>query len=134
MTGNIKTFGAFLAISLAVLGAGSALAAHGGGGHGGGGHGGGGHGGGGHMGGMGGGRMGGMGGAHFAGGTANMGGRYYGGRVAGNGYRGYGYGRYGYDGGVGYGLGWGYPAYTSCYVWTPLGYVNECGYDYSYVW
>jgi hypothetical protein len=95
---------------------------------------GGGHGGGGHMGGMGGGRMGGMGGAHFAGGTANMGGRYYGGRVAGNGYRGYGYGRYGYDGGVGYGLGWGYPAYTSCYVWTPLGYVNECGYDYSYVW
>lgn len=75
--------------------------------------------------------------AHFGGGMAHFGG----GRVAGNvgsnryGYRGYGYRRYGY-GGLGYGFGgWtGYPAYASCYVWTPLGYVNECGYDYNYSW
>ena len=32
------------------------------------------------------------------------------------------------------GLGLGYSAYASCYAWTPLGYVNQCGYDYSYSW
>jgi hypothetical protein len=83
------------------------------------------------------------GGAHFGGGGAHMGGghalfgggvaHFRGARVAGNvggwnGYRGYGYRRYGY-GGLGYGLGgWtGYPACASCYVWTPLGYVNGVG-------
>ncbi len=46
-------------------------------------------------------------------------------------HRGYGYRNFGY---AGFG-GWtGYPAYASCYVWTPLGYVNECGYDYNYYW
>jgi hypothetical protein len=109
--------------------------------------------GGGVRGGGGGGHMGGMGGAHFAGGMggfaggmgtahfrgmANVGG-VYGGHFAGNGYRGYGYrgyrcSRYGYYGGRGFGLGFGYQAYSSCYVWTPLGYINECGYDYNYEW
>jgi hypothetical protein len=23
-------------------------------------------------------------------------------------------------------------AYNSCYVWTPYGYVNQCGYGYGY--
>jgi hypothetical protein len=83
------------------------------------------------------------GGAHFGGGGARMGSaaHFRGGgahfdraRVAGNvggwnGYRGYGYG-----GGYAWGRLSGYPAYTSCYVWTPLGYVNECGYDYNYYW
>lgn len=88
------------------------------------------------------------GGAHFGGGGANIGGaahfgggvaHFGGARVAGNvggwhGYRGYGYRRYGYTPGYSWG-GWaGYPAYASCYVWTPLGYVNECGYDYNYYW
>jgi hypothetical protein len=101
-----------------------------------------------------GGRMGGGGaahfggGAHFRGGMANFGGglRFGGARFAKNGgawngYRGYGYGRYGGYGwdrfGLGLGLaglGLGYPAYASCYAWTPLGYVNQCGYDYSYSW
>jgi hypothetical protein len=70
------------------------------------------------------------------GGVAHFGGARIAGNVGGwHGYRGYGYRRYGY-GGLGYGWGgWaGYPAYASCYVWTPLGYVNECGYNYSYYW
>jgi hypothetical protein len=74
--------------------------------------------------------------AHFGGGAAHFGGARIAGNVGGwHGYRGYGYRRYGY-GGLGYGWGgWaGYPAYASCYVWTPLGYVNECGYNYSYYW
>ena len=69
MTSNIKTFTAFLTISLVAFGA-SSVEAHGGGGggHGGGGHGGGGgHMGGGHMGGFGGGHMGGFGGGHMGG-------------------------------------------------------------------
>jgi len=104
--------------------------------------------GGGHMGGGGGAHFGG-GGAHFRGGMANFGSgaRFGGARFARNvggwngyrgGYRSYGdYGarRYGLGGfGLGVGLGAGYSAYASCYVWTPLGYVNQCGYDYSYYW
>ncbi len=80
-----------------------------------------------------------VGGAHFGGG-ARMGGgvAHFGGpRVTGNfgvwrGNRGFGFRRFG-------GVGWsgglaGYPAYASCYVWTPLGFVNQCGYDYTYYW
>jgi hypothetical protein len=75
--------------------------------------------------------------AHFGGGAAHFGGARIAGNVGGwHGYRGYGFRRFGYYtpryrwGGSG---GWaGYPAYASCYVWTPLGYVNECGYNYSY--
>jgi hypothetical protein len=84
--------------------------------------------------------FGGGGAAHFGGGAAHFGGARVAGNVGGwNGnryaYRGYGYRRFGY-GGLGYGWGGlaGYPAYASCYVWTPLGYVNECGYNYSYYW
>jgi hypothetical protein len=86
------------------------------------------------------------GGAHFGGGGARIGAAHFGGgvahfggpRVAGNvgrwnDHRGYGFRRYEY--GLGYGRGGrSYPAYASCYVWTPLGYVNECGYIYSYYW
>jgi hypothetical protein len=96
-------------------------------------------GGGGHFGG-GGAHFGGGGAAHFGGGVAHFGGARVAGNVGGwNGnryaYRGYGYRRFGY-GGLGYGWGGlaGYPTYASCYVWTPLGYVNECGYNYSYYW
>jgi hypothetical protein len=78
--------------------------------------------------------------AHFGGSVAHFGGARVAGNVGGwNGnryaYRGYGYRRFGY-GGLGYRWGSlaGYPAYASCYVWTPLGYVNECGYDYNYYW
>jgi hypothetical protein len=77
--------------------------------------------------------------AHFGGGGVRTGGgvaHFSGPRVVGgwDGYR--GYRSYGYNG-LGYGWGgWGYPTYSyaSCYVWTPLGYVNECGYNYSYYW
>jgi hypothetical protein len=89
---------------------------------------------------FGGGHMGGAahfgGGARFGGGVAHFGGP----RVAGNiggwdrGYRGYGVRRYGYGGGYALG-GWSdNPAYASCYIWTPLGYVNQCGYGYNYYW
>jgi hypothetical protein len=75
--------------------------------------------------------------AHFGGGVAHFGGGRVAGNVGGwNGYRGYGYRGYG-NRGYGYGAlgyGWGAPAYASCYVWTPLGYVNQCGYDYNYNW
>jgi hypothetical protein len=74
---------------------------------------------------------------HFNGGVAHFRGPRVAGNVGGwNGYRRYGFRRDGY-GGLGYGWsGWGYPAYAyaGCYVWTPLGYMNECGYDYSYDW
>jgi hypothetical protein len=71
---------------------------------------------------------------HFGGGVAHFGGPRVAGNVGGWGNRGYGVRRYGYGGGYALG-GWaGYPAYTSCYAWTPLGYVNECGYDYNYSW
>lgn len=51
----------------------------------------------------------------------------------------YGFRRYGYGGlGLGLGLGFGGWAgsgpYASCYVWTPQGYINECGYGYDYYW
>jgi hypothetical protein len=81
--------------------------------------------------------------AHFSGGAAHFGGgaAHFGGpRVTGNagrwdGARGFGFRRYGYSGGgYAWGGGVGYPAYTSCYAWTPLGYVNECGYDYNHHW
>jgi hypothetical protein len=78
--------------------------------------------------------------AHFGGHVAHFGGPRVAGNVGGwdGGYRGYGFRRYGYYA-PGYswgGAGWGYPAYAyaSCYVWTPLGYVNECGYNYNYYW
>jgi hypothetical protein len=79
---------------------------------------------------------GGGGGAHFSGGVAHFGGPRVAANVGGwdRGYRGYGVRRYGYGGGYALG-GWSdYPAYASCYVWTPLGYVNQCGYDYNYSW
>jgi hypothetical protein len=75
--------------------------------------------------------------AHFGGGAAHFGGARIAGNVGGwHGYRGYGFRGPGYYA-PGYSWsGWGYPAYAyaSCYVWTPLGYVNECGYDYTYSW
>jgi hypothetical protein len=56
--------------------------------------------------------------------------RYYGGRSYYYGGRRFGYGL-GALGLLGAGLAYNY---TSCYVWTPYGYVNECGYTYSYGW
>jgi hypothetical protein len=98
-------------------------------------------GGGAHFGGGGGGgmRFGGS-GMRFGGGVARFGGlRSYGG-VA-RGYGGYYGGRRYYYGGrrFAYGLGalgllGAGLAYNSCYVWTPYGYVNECGYGYGYGW
>ncbi len=66
--------------------------------------------------------------AHFGGGVARFGGGrgYYGGRYYGG--RGFGCG----VGGLGWGC-WGY-GYSNCYVWTPYGYVNQCGYGYNYYW
>ena len=81
-----------------------------------------------------------MGAATLGGGVAHFGGP----RVAGSvgAWRGpyrYGFRRYGYGGlGLGLGLGLGGWAgsgpYASCYVWTPQGYINECGYGYDYYW
>jgi hypothetical protein len=96
-------------------------------------------GGGAHFGGGGGMRFGG-GGMRFGGGVARFGGiRSYGG-VA-RGYGGYYGGQRYYYGGrrFAYGLGalgllGAGLAYNSCYVWTPYGYVNECGYGYGYGW
>jgi hypothetical protein len=82
------------------------------------------------------------GGAHFGGGGARFGGGVarFGGGVArfsgGGGYYGrryYGGRQFGYGvGALGLGLGLGYLgyAYSNCYVWTPYGYVNQCGYGY----
>jgi hypothetical protein len=78
------------------------------------------------------------GGARFGGGVARFGGLRSFGPVA-RGYGGYYGGRRSYYGGrrfaygalglLGAGLAYNY---TSCYVWTPYGYVNECGYGYGY--
>jgi hypothetical protein len=80
------------------------------------------------------------GGAHFGGGGARFGGGVarFGGGVArfggGGGYYGrryYGGRQFGYGvGALGLGLGLGGYAYSNCYVWTPYGYVNQCGYGY----
>jgi hypothetical protein len=79
------------------------------------------------------------GGAHFGGGVARFGGGvarfgggpgYYGGRYYGGRQFGYGVGALGLGVGLGY-LGYGY---SNCYVWTPYGYVNQCGYGYNYYW
>jgi hypothetical protein len=63
--------------------------------------------------------------ARFDGGRGYYGGRYYGGR------------RFGYGvGALGLGIGLGYLeyGYSNCYVWTPYGCVNQCGYGYNYYW
>jgi hypothetical protein len=79
------------------------------------------------------------GGAHFGGGVARFGGGlarfgggpgYYGGRYYGGRRFGYGVGALGLGVGLGY-LGYGY---SDCYVLTPYGYVNQCGYGYNYYW
>jgi hypothetical protein len=82
------------------------------------------------------------GGARFGGGVARFGGLRSYGPVA-RGYGGYYGGRSYYYGGRRFGYGLGALGllgaglaynYTSCYVWTPYGYINECGYSYSYGW
>ena len=55
--------------------------------------------------------------ARFGGGGGYYGRRYYGGRQFGYGVGALGLGYLGY-------------AYSNCYVWTPYGYVNQCGYGY----
>jgi hypothetical protein len=70
--------------------------------------------------------------ARFGGGVARFGGGrgYYGGRY-------YGARRFGYSvGALGLGLGLGYLGYgySNCYVLTPYGYVDQCGYGYNYYW